>query len=107
MIELCSEYLSVGCIWHLTVCSCHVTKLFQSESTLCSCLNVNELLPPSSGILRNLSSCNWTRTQNHLARKRKLNHLTKLTKLLSCVLNFCLYGALDCMILSCHVRVPE
>ena len=29
---------------HLTVCSCHVTYMFQSESTLYSCLNVKELL---------------------------------------------------------------
>ena len=28
----------------LTVCSCHVTYTFQSEFTLCSCLNVKELL---------------------------------------------------------------
>ena len=27
----------------LTVCSCHVTYMFQSESTLYSCLNVKEL----------------------------------------------------------------
>ena len=30
--------------FHLTVCSCHVTYAFQSESTLYSCLNVKELL---------------------------------------------------------------
>ena len=29
---------------NLTVYSCHVTYAFQSESTLCSCLNVKELL---------------------------------------------------------------
>ena len=29
------------------------------------------------------SDCNWTRTHNHLARKRTLNHLAKLTKWLS------------------------
>ena len=27
-----------------------------------------------------ISDCNWTRTQNHLVRKRTLNDLTKLTK---------------------------
>ena len=27
----------------------------------------------------NLNDCNWTRTQNHLVRKRILNHLAKLT----------------------------
>ena len=26
-----------------------------------------------------LIDCNWTRTQNHLVRKRTLNHLAKLT----------------------------
>ena len=26
------------------------------------------------------SDCNWTRTQNHLVRKRTLNHLPKLAK---------------------------
>ena len=31
----------------LTVCSCHVTYAFQSESTLYSCLNVKELLVQS------------------------------------------------------------
>ena len=30
---------------------------------------------------RSLSDCNWTRTQNHLVRKRTLNHLAKLASL--------------------------
>ena len=51
------------------------------------------------------SDCNWTRTQNHLVLKRTLNHLAKLTKWLSCVLSTYLYGAFDCMYLSCHVCV--
>ena len=32
---------------NLTVCSCHVTYAFQSESTLYSCLDVTELLARS------------------------------------------------------------
>ena len=32
---------------YLTVCSCHVTYAFQSESTLYNCLNVKELLARS------------------------------------------------------------
>ena len=32
---------------YLSVCSCHVTYVFQSESTLYSCLNVKELLSRS------------------------------------------------------------
>ena len=62
----------------LTVCSCHVTYVFQSESTLCICLHVKELLARHK--IWRLSDCNWTRTQNHLFRKWTLNHLTKLTK---------------------------
>ena len=32
---------------NMTVCSCHVTYAFESESTLYSCLNVKELLARS------------------------------------------------------------
>ena len=46
-----------------TVYYYHVTYVFQSESTLFSYLNVKELI---------------ARTQNHLVRKRTLNHLPKL-----------------------------
>ena len=66
------------CTAHLTVCSCHVTYAFQSESTLYSCLNVKELLPRSRREIWNISHCNWTRTQNHLVRERTLNNLAKL-----------------------------
>ena len=31
--------------------------------------------------LKKFSDCNWTRTHNHLVRKRKLNHLAKLASL--------------------------
>ena len=39
--------------------------------------------------------------------KRTLNYLPNLAKWLSCVLSTYLYGAFDCMFLSCHVRVSE
>ena len=42
---------------YLTVCSCHVTYAFESESTLYSCLNVKEL---------------QARSHNHLVHKRTL-----------------------------------
>ena len=35
------------CTVHMTVCSCHVTYAFRSESTLYSCLSVKELLAQS------------------------------------------------------------
>ena len=91
----------------LTVCSCHVTYAFESESTLYSCLNVKELLARSRREIWRWSDCKWTRTQNHLVLKRTLNHLAKLAKWPSCILSTYLYGAFDCMFLSCHVRVWE
>ena len=54
----------------LTVYYYHVTSVFQSESTLYSCLNVKELLAQSKRKIWSLSDCNWTRTHNHLVRKR-------------------------------------
>ena len=63
----------------VTVCSYHITYAFQSESALYSCLNVKKLLARSRRVIWSLSDCNWTR-QNHLVRKRTLNHLAKLTK---------------------------
>ena len=91
----------------MTVCSCHVVYAFQSESTLYSCLNVKELLARSRRETWSLNDCNWTRTQNHLVHKRAFNHLAKLAKWLSCVVNTYLYSAFDCMLLSCHERVSE
>ena len=32
-----------------------------------------------------LSDCKWTRTHNHLVRKRTLNHLSKLASLAKCL----------------------
>ena len=65
------------CNINLTVCSCHVTYAFESESTLYSCLNVKELLARSRREIWRWSDCNWTRTQNHLVLKRTLNSLAK------------------------------
>ena len=95
------------CTVHLTVLSCHVTYAFQSESTLYACLNVKELFAQSRCEVWILSDSNRTRTQNHLVRKRTLKHSGKLAKWLSCILSTYLYNALDCMFLSCHVRVSE
>ena len=54
-----------------------------------------------------ISDSNLIRTHNHVVRERTLNYLAKLTEWLSCVVSTYLYGAFDCMLLSCHVRVPE
>ena len=53
-------------LWHLAVCSCHVTYPFQSETTLYSCRNVKELLAQSRREIWSLSDYNWTRTQSQL-----------------------------------------
>ena len=90
---------------HLIVCFYHVTYEFESESTLYSRLNVKKLIARSRRHIWRLSDCNGTRTHNHLVRKRTLNHLAKLAKWLSCAVSTSLYGAFDCMFLSCHVRV--
>ena len=54
---------------YLAVCSYHVPYVFQSESTLCSCLNVKELLAQNRHKFWNLSDCNGTWTHNHLICK--------------------------------------
>ena len=92
---------------HFTESSSHITYAFQGESTLHSCLNVNELLVWSRSQIWSLRACNWTRTQNHLVLKRTFKHLVKLAKWFSCVLSTYLYGAFDCIYSSCHVRVSE
>ena len=62
--------------------------------------------PKSPGEI-GLSDCNRNRIQNHLFHKRTLNHLTKLTKWLSCFLSTYLYCAFDCILLSCNIRNSE
>ena len=89
------------------MCFCHVTYEFESESTLYSCLNVKELIARIRRQIWRLSDYNGIRTHNHLPGKRILNHFAKLAKWLSSSVSTYLYGAFDCMFLSCHVRVSE
>ena len=85
----------------------HVAYVFLSESTLYSCLNVRELFARSRCDIWSLSDSNGIRSHNHLVRRRTLDHLAKLAKWLCCVVSTQLYGAFDCMLLSCHVRGLE
>ena len=55
----------------LTVCSYHVTYVFQSESTLYSCLGVKEILARNRHEIGSLRDCSWTRTHNHIVCKCK------------------------------------
>ena len=99
MIELCCEYLSSRCIWlYFTIMS---RRRFR--------VNLLSLLPECQGTLcwKQARYNNGIRTYNHLVRKRTLNHLVKLAKWLSCVVSTYRYGAIDSMLLSCHVRISE
>ena len=58
------------------VCYYRVTYVFQSESTLHSCLNAKELLGRSKCNIQVLSDSNGIRTLNPLLRKITLNHST-------------------------------
>ena len=81
--------------------------MFQSESALYSFLNVKEFLARNRCIIWSLSDSNGIRTHNHLVCKRTRNHLAKLAKWLSCVVNTYLYGGFDGMLLSCHISVLD
>ena len=50
----------------LTVCYYHVKYLFQSESTLYSCLNVKELLAQNRCDIWSLGDSGNIQTHNHL-----------------------------------------
>ena len=76
--EVNNKHVRTTPVIALSVCSYHVMYVFQSESTLYSCLNVKEFLARSRREIWSLSDCNWTRTQNHLVHKRTLNHLAKM-----------------------------
>ena len=71
------------------------------------CLNVRELLARNRHHIWSLSDSDGIRTHNHLVHKRTLNCLAKLAKWLSCVVSTYLYGAFDCMLSSCHMKVSE
>ena len=65
-------------------CYYHVALAFQSESTLCSYLNVKELLAWNRRDIWSLSDSNRIRTHNHLLCKRTLNHLVFVYELSGC-----------------------
>ena len=105
MIELCSEYLSVQCIWLYVLVMSH-TRFRVYPHSVVAWMSSNSLL--EAGVKSEvLSDCKWTRTLKHLVHKQILNHLAKLVKWWSCVLSTYLYGAFDCMFLSCHIHVLE
>ena len=62
------------------VCPFHVTYAFQSESTLCSCLSVKELLGRNMCDIWSWSDCDGTRTHNHVVRKQTSDIAPVLSK---------------------------
>ena len=78
----------------------HLNKMFLTNFE-----NLNSISNISQETHDFLGDCNWTRTHNHLLYKRTLKYLAKLAKWLSCVVSTYLYGAFDCMFLSCDVRI--
>ena len=60
--------------------------------------------------IRSCQDFKWLQRDSNLRHsvcKRTLNHLAKLTKWLSCVVNVYLYGAFECVFLSCNIRLLE
>ena len=98
----------LSCVWlliwmvYFTVCSYHVTNVFQSESTLYRFLNVKELLDQNRHDISSLtdSNCNGTRTHYHLIRKITLIYSPKLAQWLTCTVKTYLYDAFDCVFFS-------
>ena len=60
------------------VCYDHVTYVFQSESTLYSCMNVKEFLAGNKRDICSLSDSKGIRIQSYIVSKRTLNHSSKL-----------------------------
>ena len=105
MIDLCCEYLSVRSIWLYVIMMSGTIFRVNPQSIVC--LNVKEMLVQSRQDIWSLSDRKEIQTHNYLVRKRTVNDLAKLAKWLSCVVSTYLYGVLECMLLSCHVRVSE
>ena len=99
MIELCCKYLFVRCI-RLYVIIMSRTYFRKSPQA------IFDLMSRNSDIW-SISHCNRTKTHNHLAHKRILNHLVKLANWLNCVVSTYLYGVFDRMLWSRYVRKSE
>ena len=69
----------------MIVCYDNVTYVFQSESTLYSCWNAEELLALNRCNIGSLSDSKGIWTHNHLAGRQALNHLPELAKWFGCI----------------------
>ena len=89
----------------MTVCSYQVTYAFQNEPTLCSCLNIKEVLAWNRRDIWSLSDCYGIRTQKPLSSfvfVYKLNGCGFESRCRIC-LNMSAYGLICCNIdFQCH-----
>ena len=85
-------------------------QLPECQRTLCSKQRDCQKLTTKwlwAGILLLPFNSNRIPVHNHLVHKQVLNYLAKLIKQLSCVMSTYLYGVLDYMLSSCHVRASK
>ena len=81
------------------VCSCHITCAFKSEYTLCSWLNVKEVLVRNKRDIRKLSDCSMIQTNTQpFSQIGKIIELCWFTHL---------YAAFNFLFLSCYTPVLE
>ena len=88
----------------------YTLQLPECQRTLCSKQAECQKLTTKwlwAGILLLPFNSNRIPAHNHLVHKQVLTHLAKLIKQLSCVMSTYLYGVLDYMLSSCHVRASK
>ena len=93
-------YGTINCVFLL----CDITVLRDSTSSSCW-MSKTSLLDRCN--IWSLSDCIRIGTHNYSIFKRTINHVAKLAKWYGCVVSIYLYGALDCVFLSCHISVLE
>ena len=105
LAKLAKWYLPVWCIWQYVIIISRIT--FRVNPHPVVCVNFKELLVRSRQHSWSLSDSKEVRTHNHIVGKRTRKHIARLAKWVSCVVSTYIYGAFDCMVLLCRVRVPE
>ena len=120
LAKLAKWYLPVRCIWQYVIIISRITCRVNPHPVVCVnfkellvrsrqhvCVNFKELLVRSRQHSWSLSDSKEVRTHNHIVGKRTRKHIARLAKWVSCVVSTYIYGAFDCMVLLCRVRVPE
>ena len=99
-----SEYLSVQCIWVYVI----IMSRMHFRVNLHSIVAWMSRTPWLEQVrIWMLNESNGIRTHSYLVCKETLNYLAKLAKRMRYVVSTYLYGAFECMLLSCYVRGSE